>query len=134
MLLKRFLMLQVVYLAVAIAHNSFSVWMIRTEGVGLIDGRDPLYSIFSLLILLPVLYLGLTGWNRLYILINTTLMMLVAHAGIINHLLFYLEGDLSRYSSTLAWSSSIAINVFGVAAGLGGSYASWRLLRSPASA
>lgn len=123
--IRRLLTLQIIYLFIAVAYNVLSIWLINTRDIGLIDGRDPTQSILSLLLLVPVIYFGFLGWNRAYLLINTALMLLIAYGGIITHLLFYWDGDLSRYSSIWAWTSAVAINVFGVAVGLTASYMSW---------
>lgn len=123
---KHFLVLQAVYLLIAVGYNLLSIWLTHNQGVALIDGRDPRYSILSLMLLLPVIYLGASGRYRSYLLTNTLLVLLIAYGGVINHILYYLDGDLSRYSSIWAWLSAIVVNAFGVLVGLTASYISWR--------
>jgi hypothetical protein len=129
---RRMLVLQLIYWLLAEAYNLWSAWLIHTSGHGLIEGRDPWRSIQLLLLLIPVIYLGARGRYLAYVLINTALMLLLAYAGVVDHLLRFWRGDLGHYSSVWAWASAIAINGFGVVVGLTASYLSWVLLRGRA--
>jgi len=114
--------LQWVWLALAVLFNLISIWRIEHGGLSLISGRDPLGSIIALVIILPVLLAGARGYLRSYAISNFACMLLVGYVGVFIHVLAYWQGDLSRYSSLLAWVFAVGINLFGVISGVIGSW------------
>ncbi len=118
--------MQWIWFALAIGYNMISVWRMQHGGLSLIDGRDPVASIVSLMIIVPVLLAGGLGYLRLYALSNLVCMLLVGYVGVMIHLVANWLDEMAPYASFTAWLSGVAINLFGVSAGLAGSWFAWR--------
>lgn len=123
---KRCLYAQISYLFFAVAYNVYSLWLQNTTGETLYKDSEPMTSIALLVgLLVPVLGLGFSRKFLWYAVLNTPLMILLFQSGVMKHVLYYLNNDMARYSSTLAWTGAIAINTYGV---LAGAVASWQAL------
>jgi hypothetical protein len=124
--LQRIIWMQILWLVMALTYNLISWWQIGQDQPTL-SPTNPVAAFFVVtMITLPVIWSGLVAKFRCYLHLNWLFILLTGGA-VYTHFISYLHDDgLSSYSSITTWILAFLINLFGVVAGLLGT---WQVFR-----
>ena len=116
--------LQLIWVVLGVAYNLVSLCQANNGRVALTP-TPPIPAIIFLLCVVPIILLGATNnYLFIYAVLNAIVMALILYSGIVVHVMAAMKsGSPEGYSSMMALSVGVAINLFGVAVGL---FGSWR--------
>lgn len=121
---------QLMWFALAIGCNLFSLWRI-SEGLSPLSATDPTQGIIIFLMFAPVLWFGFKQWYVAYLIPNTLFLLMIAYGGVALHIhSCILDPALGQYASFAGWLLVVSVNGYGVVVSVLASLAAYRDFRS----
>ncbi len=111
--LGHLLMLQVAYCLLGIGYNVLSLILTATGGSPLSATR-PITGMLVMLVYGGCLAVGALRYVRIYRVLMALSILVFGYGGVIVHIMNFASGRTFLYSSIVAWSAAVAINVYGL--------------------
>lgn len=112
--MTQYVILQLVWIGFGVGFNLVSYIRMKRGKTPLMQ-TPPLVGICVLVVFIPAILLGLTGWLVSYVVLNLMIAVFIGYTGIFRHLqALRRDRELKNYASKTALLSGVGINLFGV--------------------